>query len=101
MFYFYDCLMEDFLIISCFSDMHQSFQQDLIRLRLLAARATVENLSVQSGLGNEKEKVKLSAQVILCLLSAFAQWGTCIFAFQYLIKTRSFIFFSLCNGYTK
>lgn len=43
--------------------MHQHFQQDLIRLRLLAARATVQNLSTQSSLGNEKEQVKLSAQV--------------------------------------
>lgn len=44
--------------------MHQNFQQDLIRLRLTAARALVQIQSDQSGIGNEKEMVKLSAQVL-------------------------------------
>ncbi|ERL89688.1 hypothetical protein D910_07051 [Dendroctonus ponderosae] len=43
-------------------EIHQTFQQDLIRLRLSAARALVQNLSDQSGIGNEKEQLKLSAQ---------------------------------------
>ncbi|XP_050310813.1 Bardet-Biedl syndrome 1 protein homolog [Anthonomus grandis grandis] len=47
-----------------FLEIHQSFQQDLIRLRLTAARALVQNLSDQSGVGNEKEQIKLSAQVL-------------------------------------
>uniref|UniRef100_A0AAR5QFK4 Bardet-Biedl syndrome 1 N-terminal domain-containing protein n=1 Tax=Dendroctonus ponderosae TaxID=77166 RepID=A0AAR5QFK4_DENPD len=45
-------------------EIHQTFQQDLIRLRLSAARALVQNLSDQSGIGNEKEQLKLSAQVL-------------------------------------
>ncbi|CAG9759499.1 unnamed protein product [Ceutorhynchus assimilis] len=45
-------------------EIHQSFQQDLIRLRLSAARALVQNLADQSGIGNEKEQIKLSAQVL-------------------------------------
>lgn len=45
--------------------MHQNFQQDLIRLRLTSARALVQTLSDQSGVGNEKEQIKLSAQVQL------------------------------------
>lgn len=43
--------------------MHQLFQKDLIRLRLTAARATVQMQSNQSSIGNEQELVKLSAQV--------------------------------------
>lgn len=66
-----------------FSDMHQCFQQDLIRLRLLAARATVQNLSVQSGLGNEKEQVKLSAQVLFKVF----------FIYNYKTGVFPFIFF--------
>ena len=46
-----------------FLEIHQTFQQDLIRLRLSAARALVQNLDDQSGVGNEKEQIKLSAQV--------------------------------------
>ncbi|KAI4461307.1 bardet-biedl syndrome 1 protein [Holotrichia oblita] len=46
-------------------DMHQLFQKDLIRLRLTAARATVQMQSNQSSIGNEQELVKLSAQVPL------------------------------------
>lgn len=46
------------------ADMHQSFQQDLVRLRLTAARALVQNLSDQSGAGNAQEQIKLSAQVL-------------------------------------
>lgn len=45
-------------------EMHQSFQQDLVRLRLTAARALVQNLSDQSGTGNTEEQIKLSAQVL-------------------------------------
>ncbi|KAK9679844.1 Ciliary BBSome complex subunit 1 [Popillia japonica] len=45
-------------------DMHQLFQKDLIRLRLTAARATVQMQSNQSSIGNEQELVKLSAQVL-------------------------------------
>ncbi|XP_066144542.1 Bardet-Biedl syndrome 1 protein homolog [Euwallacea fornicatus] len=45
-------------------EIHQTFQQELIRLRLTAARALVQNLSDQSGIGNEKEQIKLSAQVL-------------------------------------
>ncbi|XP_022916121.1 BBSome complex member BBS1 [Onthophagus taurus] len=45
-------------------DMHQNFQKDLIRLRLLAARAMVQAQSNQTGVGNEKELLKLSAQVL-------------------------------------
>ncbi|CAH0556153.1 unnamed protein product, partial [Brassicogethes aeneus] len=45
-------------------EMHQNFQQDLIRLRLTAARSLVQSLSDQSGVGNEKEQIKLSAQVL-------------------------------------
>lgn len=44
--------------------MHQNFQKDLIRLRLTAARALVQIQSDNSGVGNEKELVKLSAQVL-------------------------------------
>lgn len=44
-------------------DMHQNFQQDLIRLRLTTAQALVQSLSDQSGVGNDKEQIKLSAQV--------------------------------------
>lgn len=43
--------------------MHQSFQQDLVRLRLIAARTVVQVNSNQSAAGNEKEQLKLSAQV--------------------------------------
>lgn len=43
--------------------MHQTFQQGLVKLRLTAARCLVQNLSDQTGIGNEKEQVKLSAQV--------------------------------------
>ncbi|KAL1490258.1 hypothetical protein ABEB36_012984 [Hypothenemus hampei] len=45
-------------------EIHQTFQQDLIRLRLTAARALIQNLTDQSGIGNEKEQIKLSAQVL-------------------------------------
>ncbi|XP_030761918.1 Bardet-Biedl syndrome 1 protein homolog [Sitophilus oryzae] len=45
-------------------EIHQTFQQDLLRLRLTTARALVQNLSDQSGVGNEKENIKLSAQVL-------------------------------------
>lgn len=44
--------------------MHQSFQQDLVNLRLTAARALVQNLTEQSGAGNAEEQVKLSAQIL-------------------------------------
>lgn len=46
------------------TEMHQNFQQDLVRLRLAAARALVQNLADQTGIGNEKEQIKLSAQVL-------------------------------------
>lgn len=46
------------------AEMHQSFQQDLVRLRLVAARAVVQSLSDQTGVGNEKEQLKVSAQVL-------------------------------------
>ncbi|KRT84753.1 hypothetical protein AMK59_2661, partial [Oryctes borbonicus] len=46
------------------TEMHQAFQKDLIRLRLTAARAMVQMHSDQSGIGNEQELVKLSAQVL-------------------------------------
>ncbi|XP_068898520.1 Bardet-Biedl syndrome 1 protein [Tenebrio molitor] len=45
-------------------EMHQGFQQDLVRLRLTAARALVQNIGDQSGAGNAQEQVKLSAQVL-------------------------------------
>ncbi|KAK5645322.1 hypothetical protein RI129_006622 [Pyrocoelia pectoralis] len=45
-------------------DMHQSFQQDLIRLRLTSARTLLQINSDQSGIGNTKEQIKLSAQVL-------------------------------------
>ncbi|XP_044260139.1 Bardet-Biedl syndrome 1 protein homolog [Tribolium madens] len=45
-------------------EMHQSFQEDLVRLRLTAARALVQSLSDQSGAGNAQEEIKLSAQVL-------------------------------------
>ncbi|RZC38478.1 BBS1 and/or ACBP domain containing protein [Asbolus verrucosus] len=45
-------------------DMHQNFQQDLLKLRLTAARALVQNLTDQSGTGNAQEQIKLSAQVL-------------------------------------
>ncbi|KAF2901979.1 hypothetical protein ILUMI_04215 [Ignelater luminosus] len=45
-------------------DMHQSFQQDLVRLRLIAARTVVQVNSNQAAAGNEKEQLKLSAQVL-------------------------------------
>ncbi|KAK9881636.1 hypothetical protein WA026_017158 [Henosepilachna vigintioctopunctata] len=44
--------------------MHRNFQQDLIRLRLLAAREMAQTLSCQIGCGNEKKQIKLSAQVM-------------------------------------
>lgn len=44
--------------------MHRNFQQDLIRLRLNAARAMAHSLSDSTGMGNEKEMVKVSAQVL-------------------------------------
>lgn len=47
----------------CVSDMHQNFQQDLIRLRLVAANAFVQNLNDQYGMGNATEQLKISAQV--------------------------------------
>lgn len=43
--------------------MHQRFQEDLLRLRLTVARALVQIQSDQTGIGNEKELIKLSAQV--------------------------------------
>ncbi|KAB0795298.1 hypothetical protein PPYR_12137 [Photinus pyralis] len=46
------------------TDMHQSFQQDLIRLRLTSARTLLQINSDQSGIGNTKEQIKLSAQVL-------------------------------------
>lgn len=46
------------------TEMHQNFQQDLVRLRLAAARALVENLADQTGIGNEKAQIKLSAQIL-------------------------------------
>ncbi|XP_017775574.1 PREDICTED: Bardet-Biedl syndrome 1 protein [Nicrophorus vespilloides] len=45
-------------------EMHQHFQQDLIRLRLNAARALVQSQGDQTGVGNDKELIKLSAQVL-------------------------------------
>ncbi|GJQ85344.1 hypothetical protein Trydic_g12650 [Trypoxylus dichotomus] len=45
-------------------EIHQAFQKDLIRLRLTAARGMAQMLSDQSGIGNEEELVKLSAQVL-------------------------------------
>ncbi|XP_065155693.1 Bardet-Biedl syndrome 1 protein homolog isoform X2 [Atheta coriaria] len=45
-------------------EMHRNFQQDLIRLRLNAARAMAHSLSDSTGMGNEKEMVKVSAQVL-------------------------------------
>lgn len=44
-------------------EIHQSFQQDLVRLRLTAARDIIAISHDQSATGNEKEQVKLSAQV--------------------------------------
>lgn len=44
-------------------EMHQSFQQDMIRLRLNAARSMVQLHGDQTGTGNQKEQLKLSAQV--------------------------------------
>lgn len=46
------------------AEMHQNFQQDLVRLRLVAARALVQSLTDQTGIGNEKENLKVSAQII-------------------------------------
>lgn len=48
-----------------FSAIHQTFQQDLIRLRLQAGRATVQahKMADQSVSDNAKHPVKLSAQV--------------------------------------
>lgn len=46
------------------AEMHQGFQRDLVRLRLAAARALVQNLADQTGAGNERARVKLSAQVL-------------------------------------
>ncbi|KAK4876426.1 hypothetical protein RN001_012848 [Aquatica leii] len=45
-------------------EMHQSFQQDLVRLRLTAARTLLQINCDQSGIGNPKEQIKLSAQVL-------------------------------------
>ncbi|XP_045475110.1 Bardet-Biedl syndrome 1 protein homolog [Harmonia axyridis] len=44
--------------------MHRNFQQDLIRLRLTAAREMAQNLNYQIGSGNERKQIKLSAQVL-------------------------------------
>ncbi|XP_044753442.1 Bardet-Biedl syndrome 1 protein homolog [Coccinella septempunctata] len=44
--------------------MHRNFQQDLIRLRLTAAREMAQNLNYQIGSSNEKKQIKLSAQVL-------------------------------------
>ncbi|KAF5272140.1 hypothetical protein FQA39_LY01222 [Lamprigera yunnana] len=44
--------------------MHQSFQQDMLRLRLTAARTLLQINCDQSGIGNPKEQIKLSAQVL-------------------------------------
>lgn len=35
-----------------------------MRLRLVAAKALVQNLADQTGIGNEKEQLKVSAQVL-------------------------------------
>ncbi|KAF7283601.1 hypothetical protein GWI33_023358, partial [Rhynchophorus ferrugineus] len=48
----------------CAVEIHQTFQQDLLRLRLTTARALVQNINDHSGIGNEKENIKLSAQVL-------------------------------------
>lgn len=44
--------------------MHRTYQQDLVKLRLTAARALVQTLTDQSGAGNPQEQIKLSAQVL-------------------------------------
>ncbi|XP_018329462.1 Bardet-Biedl syndrome 1 protein [Agrilus planipennis] len=44
-------------------DIHQRFQQDLIKMRLTAARAMVHLKPDENAAGNEKELVKLSARV--------------------------------------
>lgn len=46
------------------TEMHQNFQRDLVQLRLVAARTIVQNLTDQTGIGNEKEQLKISAQVL-------------------------------------
>ncbi|KAJ8970106.1 hypothetical protein NQ314_001396 [Rhamnusium bicolor] len=46
-------------------DMHQKFQQDLIRLRLTSARELVSNVTKQSSIGNDEEQIKLTARVPL------------------------------------
>lgn len=55
----------------CLPEIHQTFQQDLIRLRLAATRNLVQNLNDQSGVGNEKEQIKLSAQVLKFSINYF------------------------------
>lgn len=45
-------------------EMHRNFQQDLVRLRLIAASALAQNLADQTGVGNEGAMVKVAAQVI-------------------------------------
>ncbi|CAH1963366.1 unnamed protein product [Acanthoscelides obtectus] len=45
-------------------DMHQSFQQDLIKFRLDAARELIKTEFAGSNTANLKEKIKISAQVL-------------------------------------
>ncbi|KAG5875411.1 hypothetical protein JTB14_030938 [Gonioctena quinquepunctata] len=45
-------------------EIHQTFQQDLIRIRLHAARELLQQHTQQSEMVNQKEQIKLSAQVL-------------------------------------
>ncbi|XP_074028565.1 Bardet-Biedl syndrome 1 isoform X1 [Leptinotarsa decemlineata] len=45
-------------------EIHQTFQQDLIRMRLNAARELLQQHTYQSDIVNQKEQIKLSAQVL-------------------------------------